>query len=170
MHKRNQLNYRETEEEIISGIKLYWEVGITDVGEPYRGGYCLMDPDGRLIAWLRVFSRKHLTHGLRFDLRRLIEVTSFVSASGRPLVIVVDVSGRLTYVVWKPGVADFYSCVPNPDAGQTGRDVYWHAVILGDKLKPMRRGLPQELTGRKSKPRATKYSRWPNMFELPNTT
>jgi hypothetical protein len=170
MHKLNQLDHSETEEQIISGIKHYWEVGITDVGEPYHGGYCLVDPDGRLLAWLRIFSRKHLTNGLKFDVRRLMEVTPFVSASGRPLVIIVQVSGRLTYVVWKPGVAEFYSYVPTRDNGQIEYDVYWDAVIPGTKMKPMGHSLPRELTGRTGSRQATKYPRWRGVLEPPITT
>ena len=170
MRKKDQLDHSETEEQIISGIKHYWQVGIADVGKPYRGGYCLVDPDGRLIAWLRVFSRKHLTNGLRLDARRLIEVTPFVSASGRPLVIVVQVSGRLSYVVWKPRVADFYPYVPTPDAGQTEYDFDWDAVIPVDNLKPMSHGLPQGLIGRTGSRQAAKHPRWRGVLEPPITT
>jgi hypothetical protein len=78
----------------------------------------------------------------------------------------------LTYVVWKPGVADFYSYVPTQDAGQTEYDDYWDAVIPSTKLKPMDHGLPREivLAGRKGSRQATRYSRWRGVLELPNTT
>jgi hypothetical protein len=100
---------------VIQQINERWHVGVAHLGEPYYGGDCLVDPYGRILAWVRIFQRKELKDGLEFDIRWLTEAAPFLSASGRPLVLVARFSEGLRYAIWKPGLADFFPYIPRCD-------------------------------------------------------
>jgi hypothetical protein len=129
-----------------------------------------VDSDGRILAWLRVFERKELRDGLKFDIRRLTEAEPFLSASGRPLVLVARFSEGLRYVMWKPGLADFIPYWPTHDE-QMEYDEYWDAVIPADELQPLGWILPREIArgigvrGRK-RPAKQKGPQWRNIIEV----
>jgi hypothetical protein len=144
MQKNHEHDKLEAEFNIKRQIKECWGMGIAYLDEPYHGGDCLVDAHGRILAWLRIFQRKELKDGLKFDIRRLTEVMPFLSASGRPLVLVVRSSKGLWYVMWKPKLTDFVPHRPSCDE-QTLYDEYWDAVVPTRALKPLGQGLPAEI-------------------------
>ena len=134
------------------------------------GGDCLVDPYGRILAWVRIFQRKELKDGLKFDIRGLTQAAPFLSASGRPLVLVARFSEGLRYVMWKPGLADFFPYRPSCDE-QTPYDEYWEADIPADELQPLGWVLPREIArgirGRSRKrPVKRKGVQWRNIIEV----
>lgn len=160
----------KAESYVIQQITERWHVGVAHLGEPYYGGDCLVDPHGRILAWLRIFRRKELKDGLKFDIRRLTQAAPFLSASGRPLVLVARFSEGLRYAMWKPGLADFILYRHTCDE-QTEYAEFWDAIIPADELRPLGWVLPLEIArgiggrGRK-RPVKRKGVQWRNIIEV----
>ncbi len=69
-------------------VKEHWGVDVAYVDEPYHAGWCLVNEVGRIVAGVRIFKQKQTGYGLTFDIRKIADVMPFVSASGKPLILV----------------------------------------------------------------------------------
>jgi hypothetical protein len=136
---------KDAEGDIVRSIVRQWQVSVTSLGDPYYSGRCFVDPDARILAWLRVFRRSDPKADLVIDIRNLAEGMPFVWASGKPLILVVACPDGLRYAIWQPGMSDFHRYRPDPKKGQTLYDIYWDAVIPAAELKPLGRTLPEVL-------------------------
>ncbi len=164
-------NHREIESEIIRTIRQRWRAGVAEIDEPYYAGYALVDARGRVLAWLRIFARGNLGKGLEFDIRQLTEMMRFVSASGKPLLLVARFPDGMRYAAWKPGIADFYAYRPSVEDGHFLYEKYWHAIVPATALRPIGQGLPDEVVAKHpartgTRARKQKFSKWPNVLEL----
>jgi hypothetical protein len=124
---------------VIRNIQKQWQVGVASSGYPYHGGL-LLDPNERILGWLRVCHRNGPKADLLMDVGDLVRAMPFVLASGRPLVLVVSSPEGLRYAVWQPGLADFRAYRSDQEEEEP-----WYAVIPASALKPLGRSCPEEL-------------------------